>query len=80
MLTGTVLEKIVLHLYRRAALIHWKQTKGHDATYNNLIRVFEVAGYRDYADAVRNIVTVEVGKSIIILEHIPRMHCMTCYF
>ena len=52
--------------YRRAALIHWKQTKGHDATYSNLIRIFEVAGYRDYADAVRNIFTVEFGKSLLM--------------
>ena len=47
-------------------MIHWKQTKGHHATYNNLIRVFEVAGYRDYADTVCNIFTVdEFGKPLI---------------
>ena len=47
-------------------MIHWKRTKGHHATYNNLIRVFEVAGYRDYADTVRNIFTVdESGKALI---------------
>ena len=46
-------------------MIHWKQTKGHHATYNNLIRVFEVAGYRDYADTVRNIFTVDECKSLI---------------
>ena len=42
-------------------MIYWKRTKGRHATYNNLIRVFEVAGYQDYADTVRNIFTVGGG-------------------
>ena len=46
-------------------MIHWKQNKGHHATCNNLIRVFEVAGYRDYADTVRNIFTIDECKSLI---------------
>ena len=33
--------------------MHWKQRKGPDATYNNLIRVFEEAGYRECAEVVR---------------------------
>lgn len=34
----------------------WKQKLGSSATYNNLIGVFEHAGYQDYADAVRKLV------------------------
>ena len=40
---------------RRAALEKWKQQLGDTATYNNLIRVFELAGYQGYADTVRKI-------------------------
>ena len=36
----------------------WKQKLGSSATYNKLIRVFEHAGYKNYADNVRKIVTV----------------------
>ena len=32
----------------------WKQRLGSDATYQKLINVFECAGYRTYADIVRN--------------------------
>lgn len=42
-------------LIRRAALEKWKQKSGADATYNNLIRVFELAGYQGYAEIVRNL-------------------------
>lgn len=41
--------------HRRAALRMWKQTNGDNATYQNLIKVFERAGHRQYATAVRNI-------------------------
>ena len=30
----------------------WKQARGAEATYMNLIGVFERAGYKDYADKV----------------------------
>lgn len=33
----------------------WKQKLGSSATYNNLIGVFERAGYKSYADTVRDI-------------------------
>ena len=33
----------------------WKQKLGSNATYNNLIKVFESAGHKDYADLVRRI-------------------------
>ena len=33
----------------------WKQKLGSNATYNNLIGVFERAGYQGYADTVRDI-------------------------
>ena len=32
----------------------WKQRLGSDATYQKLINVFECAGYRTYAEIVRN--------------------------
>ena len=44
---------------RREALELWKQRLGSDATYNNLIRVFENAGYRDLADFIRKIAGIE---------------------
>ena len=40
---------------RRAALETWKQRLGPNATYNNLIGVFERAGYQGYASTVRDI-------------------------
>ena len=43
-------------LYRRAALQIWKRRLGSDATYQKLINVFESAGYRTYAEIVRNTV------------------------
>ena len=43
--------------YRRAALHLWKQKYGPEATYANLIRVFEIAGYRNMADNVRQIIS-----------------------
>ena len=33
----------------------WKQKLGSNATYNNLIGVFERAGYKSYADTVRDL-------------------------
>ena len=41
--------------HRRAALEKWKQKLGSNATYNNLIDVFERAGYQDYADQIRKL-------------------------
>ena len=38
---------------RRAALELWKQRHGSDATYNNLIEVFETTGHRDIADFIK---------------------------
>ena len=35
----------------------WKQVNGSTATYRNLIRVFEKAGYKGYAATVRNIIS-----------------------
>ena len=47
----------ILPLYtRRAALEKWKQNLGANATYNNLIGVFECAGYHRHADTVRKLV------------------------
>ena len=34
----------------------WKQRLGSDATYHKLMDIFERAGYRTYAEIVRNIV------------------------
>ena len=34
----------------------WKQRHGSNASYNNLIGVFKLAGYQDYANTVKNII------------------------
>ena len=34
----------------------WKQKLGSNATYNNLIGVFEQAGYQENADAIRKLI------------------------
>ena len=34
----------------------WKQKRGSAATYNNLIKVFEKAGYKSYAENVKDLV------------------------
>ena len=47
--------------------MQWKQSKGSGATYNNLIRVFEDAGYQECADAVRSIFTGQVGKFVWVI-------------
>ena len=44
---------ITYFTFRRAALEKWKQKLGSDATYSNLISVFEHAGYQGYAEVVR---------------------------
>ena len=54
---------------RRAALEKWKQRLGPNATYTNLIGVFERAGYKYYADRVRQIV---YGESYF------KLICQTC--
>ena len=39
--------------FRREALEQWKQKNGQNATYRNLIDVFNKAsGYREYVEAV----------------------------
>ena len=40
---------------RREALETWKQAHDSEATYINLIGVFECAGYQEYADTVRKL-------------------------
>ena len=44
-----------LNNYRRAALHIWKERNGSKATYTKLIKIFEHAGYKSYADEVRRI-------------------------
>ena len=34
----------------------WKQRLGSEATYQKLIDIFECAGYRNYADIVKNLI------------------------
>ena len=34
----------------------WKQNLGSNATYSNLIAVFERAGYQEYADAIKKLI------------------------
>ena len=47
----------------------WKQVNGSTATYRNLIRVFEKAGYKGYADTVHSIISPGTGEyyNIIII-------------
>ena len=35
--------------------MRWKQNKGSEATFENLIKAFEGIGYKQYADTVRRI-------------------------
>ena len=46
----------LLYYSRREALEKWKQACGSEATYLNLIGVFQRAGYQKYADTVQSIV------------------------
>ena len=41
---------------RRAALLKWKIKLGKDATYSNLISIFEAAGYKTYAENIKRMV------------------------
>ena len=41
--------------HRREALKLWKQKFGSSATYRKLVVIFELAGYRDYAENVKKI-------------------------
>ena len=42
-------------MYRREALYTWKKRNGSKATYSKLIKTFELAGHKNYADEVRRI-------------------------
>ena len=41
----------------------WKQRNGSKATYDELIDIFERAGFRSYADDVRNIAAADLNDS-----------------
>ena len=41
----------------------WKKAHGSEATYINLIGVFERAGHKDYADTVRTLFEPEPDTS-----------------
>ena len=62
----------MLYYCRRAALQIWKQRLGSDATYQKLINVFERAGYRTYAEIVRNTVCDDESDSSDYDEPIPQ--------
>ena len=55
----------------------WKQKFGHDATYDNLIKVFEQAGSKYYAEIVKGLlmknsnVQVKTGDSNWIITPPP---------
>lgn len=49
----------------------WKQKLGSSATYNNLIDVFERAGYQDYVDAVRKLVQPKISHE---MEHSSKLN------
>ena len=45
----------------------WKERKGNQATYNNLIRIFEDAGHQQCADFIRHNLTFGKCRSSLIL-------------
>ena len=51
---------------RREALEIWKQRKGLNATYRNLMDVFSRAGYQTCADRIQEI-CMNTGKCVYIL-------------
>lgn len=56
MCTVYVYHAYPLNLFRKEALLIWKQRLGSSATYNELIGVFKRAGYKHYAEKVRKLV------------------------
>ena len=48
---------------RREALYTWKKRNGSKATYSKLMKIFEQAGYKDYADEVRRIVQLSNSET-----------------
>ena len=56
----------IMFACRREALLMWKERNGPDATYNNLIRIFEGAGNRECADFIRKLT---FGKSLLLHVH-----------
>ena len=55
--------RMCAYFFRKEALLIWKQRLGSSATYNKLISVFERAGYKTYADKIREIVHVHGGET-----------------
>ena len=53
-------EICIIPLFRRKALEMWKQKHGSAATYNNLIKVFEQAGFKGYAEFVKGLLMKNV--------------------
>lgn len=51
-----------MFVYRRAALVKWKQLNGTSATYRNLIAAFEKAKRKDLVEMVNKIVPRMPGK------------------
>ena len=52
---------------RRAALEQWKQKCGPNATYKNLIHVFEAAGYQEYVETVYKLFSYIVVWSTLLM-------------
>ena len=49
----------------------WKQKFGSGATYNNLVKVFEQAGYKSYAEVVKDLVMKNVQTDTTIDQTPP---------
>ena len=57
---------IDIHACRREALLMWKEKKGRQATYINLIRIFEGAGNQQCADFIRhNLISGKSQSSLV---------------
>ena len=55
---------VFIHLLlRREALYIWMQRNGSKATYIKLMKVFERAGYRNYADLVKTIIDLSDNEA-----------------
>ena len=50
---------------RREALKMWKRKLGSSGTYNKLIKVFERAGYKSYADNVIKVMSESLGEIVM---------------
>ena len=67
-----------MYYYRRQALRKWKERAGSNATYSNLITVFENTGNRCYADEIKKLMEswhTRDKKEVQQLDGLKESHC-----